>query len=213
MEHEVYRNLEMIDPRFGETAHKGAVKLIMDTHEAPEEFAEQLVTFSSVLKTGRYKAEGYIKAVQYASYRQMNLSMVKSYKMTWPNRCFRDGKPKPTGTVDALASIYDKTAIVQGILSQMQIPLHIMMMSERVRAANVLANLMINADNERVQMEAADKLLNHINVPEALKVELDVGFKADETLTQLNETLTKISAIAQDRIKAGLATPTQVIES
>ena len=213
MEHEVYRNLEMVDKRFGETAHKGAIKLIMDTHEAPEEFAEQLVTFSSVLKNGRYKAEGYIKAVQYASYRQMNLSMTKSYKMTWPARCFRDGKPKPTGTIEALASIYDKTAIVQGILSQMQIPLHIMMMSERVRAANVLAHLMINADNERVQMEAADKLLNHINVPETMKVELDVGFKADETLTQLNDTLNKISSIAQDRIKAGLLTPTQVIES
>ena len=78
MEHEVHRNLEMIDPRFGEVAHKGAIKLIMDNHEAPEEFAEQLVTFSSVLKTGRYKAEGYIKAVQFASYRQMNFSMVKS---------------------------------------------------------------------------------------------------------------------------------------
>ena len=213
MEHEVHRNLEMIDPRFGEAAHKGAIKLIMDTHDAPEEFAERLVTFSSVLKTGRYKAEGYIKAVQFASYRQMNFSMVKSYRMTFPERCFRDGKAKPSGTVDALASIYDKTAIVQGILAQMQIPLHIMMMSERVRAANVLAHLMINADNERVQMEAADKLLNHINVPETMKVELDVGFKADETLTQLNETLTKIANVAQDRIKAGTVTPTEVIES
>ncbi len=213
MEHEVYRNLEMIDPRFGEAAHKGAVKLIMENHEAPEEFAEQLVTFSSVLRNGRYKAEGYIKAVQYASYRQMNFSMTKSYRMTFPDRCFRNGEKKPTGTVEALASIYDKTAIVQGILAQMQIPLHIMMMSERVRAANVLANLMINADNERVQMEAADKLLNHINVPETVKVELDVGFKADETLSQLNDTLNKISEIAQTRIKAGLVTPLQVIES
>ncbi len=202
----------MIDPRFGEAAHQGAIKLIMDTHDAPEEFAEQLVTFSSVLKNGRYKAEGYIKAVQYASYRQMNFSMTKSYRMTFPDRCFRDGAPKPTGTVEALSSIYDKTAIVQGILSQMQIPLHIMMMSERVRAANVLAHLMLHAENERVQMESADKLLNHINVPETMKVELDVGFKADETLVSLNDKLDALANYAQAKIMSKGLTPLEVLE-
>ena len=212
---EVLDQMEMIDKRFGEEPHKNAIKMIMEHHDAPEEFAEQLVTFSSVLKNGRYKAESYIKAVQYASYRQMNLSMTDAYKRTFPDRCFRkhdQKEPKPRGTIEALASIYDKTAIVQGILTQMQIPLHIMMMSERVRAANVLAYLMVNAENERIQMESADKLLNHINVPETMKVEMDVGFKADETLQQLNEKLGQIADIAQSKIKQGLATPVEIIE-
>ena len=212
---EVLDQMTMIDKRFGEEPHQKAIKLIMDTHDAPDEFAEQLVTFSSVLKNGRYKADSYIKAVQYASYRQMNLSMTEAYKRTFPDRCFRrhdQTEKKPQGTIEALASIYDKTQIVQGILTQMQIPLHIMMMSERVRAANVLAYLMVNASNERIQMESADKLLNHINIPETMKVEMDVGFKADETLTQLNATLNKIADVAQSRIKAGTLTPVEVLE-
>ena len=211
---DLYSKLENIDKRFGEEAHKNAIKTIMEFHDSPEEFAEQLVTFSNVLKNGRYKTSHYIKAVQYATYRQMDMSMTESYKRTYPERCFNsEGEPKPSGTINALASLYDKTAIVQGILSQMQIPLHIMMMAERVKAANVLANLMINASSEKVQMESADKLLNHISIPETMKMELDVGFKTDDTLKELNDTLNKIAGVAQDRMKAGYITATEVIES
>jgi len=210
---ELMKELENADPRFGESDHKEAIRKIMEYHDAPDEFMQQLVTFSSTLKNGRYKAIDYIKAVQYCTYRQMNKTMVESYRLTFPDRLMRDGKKKPTGTIDAAASIYDKTALVQGILSQVQIPLHIMMMPERVKAANVLAYLMMNAENERVQMEAADKLLNHINVPETHKIELDVGFKADETITELNDKLTSLANFAQAKIQADILTPLQVIES
>ncbi len=213
MEEELFSQLSNIDKRFGDTPAKSAIKKILEYHDAPEEFAEQLVTFSSVLRQGRYKAEGYIKAVQYASYRQMNLSMVASFKRTFPERCFRDGKKKPQGTVDALASLYDKTAIVQGIMTQIQIPLHIMMMSERVKAANILAHLMVNAETERIQMESADKLLNHISIPETMKVEMDIGVKTDDTIKELNETLTRISEIASNKIQSGTVTPVEIIES
>jgi len=210
---DILKELERTDARFGETAHKEAIRKIVEYHDAPEEFMQQLVTFSSTLKNGRYKALDYIRAVQYCTYRQMNKSMTESYRLTFPDRLEKNGKPKPKGTIEAAASIYDKTALVQGILSQVQIPLHIMMMPERVKAANVLAYLMMNAENERVQMEAADKLLNHINVPETHKIELDVGFKADETLQELNGKLDALANMAQKKIEAGIITPVQVIES
>ena len=209
---EIVDKMKMVDKRFGEGPHEEALRKIVEFHDAPEEFAEQLVTFSSVLKTGRYKAEAYLKAVQYCSHRQMNMSMIASYRKTHPDRCFRNGEKKPEGTIQALASLYDKTAIVQGILSQMQIPLHIMMMAERVKAANVLASLMVHSDNERIQMESADKLLNHIAVPETMKVELDIGIKTDDTLTELNEKLTALANMAQTKILNKMVTPLDVIE-
>ena len=211
MDKEFYDQLEYVDKRFGEGPTKKAIETIMEYHEAPEEYAEQLITFSNVLKGGKYKLEGYIKAVQYVSYRQMNLSMVDSYRRTYPDRCFRNGKPKPKGTVDALSSIYDKTQLVQGILSQMQIPLHIMMVAERVKAANVLANLMMNASSERIQMESADKLLNHIKTPESVKIELDLGSKTDDTIKELNDKLESLANYAQGKIMNGTITPVEVL--
>ena len=209
----VRQQIEKVEPRLGEPSAKLAIDMIIEHHDAPEEFSEALLTFSNVLKSGKYKSEAYVKAVQYCQYRSINMSMVKSYRLTYPLRCFRDGKAKPTGTVDALASLYDKTKLVQSILAQMQIPLHIMMMGERVRAANVLAHLMIHGETDRIQMESADKLLNHIVPPETQKIELDIGIKTDDTIKELNTTLTKIADLAQDRIKAGLITPVEVIES
>lgn len=204
--------LEHIDKRFGEDATKQAISLIKETHEAPEEFMERLVTFGNVLKAGRYKATDYVKAVQYTTYRSMDMTMKDAFMQTYPERCYRGGERKPEGTIDALASLYDKTKLVQSILAQMQIPLHIMMMNERVRAANVLAHLMVNSDSEKIQMESADKFLNHVAVPETMKIEMDIGIKTDDTIAELNETLNKLADMAQNKISQGAITPTELVE-
>ncbi len=204
--------LMKLDSRFGDANTARMVQDIKDAHESPGEFTERLLTFGNVLKSGKFKAREYIKAVQYTSYRAQELSMKKSYMQTFPDRCYRDGKRKPEGTIDALASIYDKTQLVQGILSQMQIPLHIMMMTQRVKAANVLAHLMVNGDTERIQMESADKLLNHVKIPETIKMELDVGIKSDEVMHSIDKQLTALADLAQTKIQAGIITPIDVIE-
>lgn len=209
---EMIETLTHLDDRFGETATKSAIQEIMNIHEAPEDYSERLISFANVLKAGKYKATDYVKAVQYCSYRAMDMKMKDAWFQTFPERAFRDGERKPEGTIDALASLYDKTKLVQSILTQMQIPLNIIMMNERVQAANVLARLMIHSDNERIQMESADKLLGHIAMPESIKVEMDIGVKADETMKDISTSLDKLAQLAQAKIVSGALTPVEVIE-
>lgn len=209
-------HLATIDSRFGEDTVKLAVKEIMDVHDDPEAYQDRLVGWVNVMKMGKYKVKDYVKAVHYCTLRSMELSMLNAYKQTFPDRCYKivDGKEvkKPDGTLRALCSIYDKTDMVQKILAQMQIPLHIMMMSEQVKMARKLAELAMTADSERVQMEAADRLLTHIKSPEVAKVELDVSFKGDEVIQNISNALDTFAQIAHDRMKQGTITATQVIE-
>ncbi len=188
------------------------IAYIMDS-PAKESILEKIVSYASVLKGNRWTPKQYFKAVEYVTYRMADMSMVESYKATFPERLINiKGNDKPAGTVRSLASFYDRGDLPQRIMSQVQIPLHVIMMGERVNAASVLAHLMVHGETERIQMESADKLLNHIKPPETLKVEMDIGFQADDTLVELNEKLDALAGLAQSKILAKDLTPLQVIE-
>ena len=208
--------LGRIDDKFKSVTAVAAIEEICKTHDDPLAFIDRLVSWSSILRGGRYKTTEYIKAVNFCSLRAMDFTVLDAYKRTFPERLSRReaGKrvPKPEGTIRASASIYSTGALVHGIMSQMQIPLHIMMMSQRVKMAMKLADLAMNASSERVQMEAADRLLSHIVAPEVKKMELDIGFRADDTIESINSALDRFSQIAHDRIRAGTITATDVIE-
>jgi hypothetical protein len=208
--------LERVDKRFGDLSTKRVIEDITKYHTDPEGFQDRLVSWSSVLKKGRYRLDDYVKAVEYCTLRAADTSQLDSYQVCFPNRCNRVENGvvvrKPEGTIRALSSLYDKGDLVQGILSQMQIPLHIMFMSESYKAVMKLVQLSQTAESERVQMEAADRLLFHIKSPEIKKVELSVGFQADDTINSINAALDKFAEIAHDRIKAGMVTAVDVIE-
>lgn len=49
----------------------------------------------------------------------------------------------------------------------------------------MLADLMDNADSEKVRSDSANALLNHLKKPDNLKVELDIGVKEGSELANL----------------------------
>ncbi len=62
-------------------------------------------------------------------------------------------------------------------------------------------------------MESADKLLNHVQVPESVKIEVDIGIKSDDTLKSIDDKLSSLAQFAQAKIIAGVVTPVEVIEN
>ena len=206
--------LEDLDSRFGEENVKHVIaSMEMATLDA-EEFQKRLFSYSNVLKRGRFKVTDYVYAVNYVAFRSMGESILDSWKKTFPDRCFREGLKKPAGTLRALSSLYDKNEMVQQMLGQVQVPMHIMFMSERFKAVTVLATIMSDdMESGRNRLDAADKLLNHVKIPETVKIELDIGVKTDDTLIELNEKLSALADLAQSRIQSNRLTPLDVIES
>jgi len=211
-------SLGVVNSKLDDSTVKESIDLIAKTHHNPIEFMDSLISWESVLRDNKnVSTASYVKAVHFCSLRAAELSVRASYIRTFPEKCVRkntdgDWVTKPEGTIAALAHSYGKTKMVQNILAQLQIPLHIMMMGERVKMATKLAELALTADSERVQMESADRLLNHITAPDVQKVELDVDFKGTEVLTDISASLDAFAELAVNRIKAGTMTATQVIE-
>ena len=51
-----------------------------------ETMRENFITYSHVLKDGKYKMDSYLSAIKYVSYKMMNLSNVEAYERTFPQR-------------------------------------------------------------------------------------------------------------------------------
>lgn len=186
-------------------------KVICDDDFDSDEFKESLITFSDVLRSNkRVGASEYIKAVQFCSHMSTGSSQLAAYSKTFPDRV---AKKKAHGTVVASASLYHKTDLVQGILRMAQIPAHLIFMAERHKAISTLAELMSNPDStDRIKMESADKILNHIKPPEESKLTVDLNVKND-TIENLEATLERLAQIQIDMVGSGMHTAKDVVDA
>jgi hypothetical protein len=77
------------------------------------------------------------------------------------------------------ASTHHKSPLVRKILTQSDMPLHLMFQGARYRAVAVLAREMTDAEYSKDRIAAADKLLTHVKPPENQKIELDIGMTSE----------------------------------
>ena len=81
------------------------------------------------------------------------------------------------------------------------------------KALNVQADLMVNANSEKVRSDAANSLLTHLKRPEVTKIELDVGLKEDKTIDGLRQATMALAASQRDMIKSGMMNAKEVAHS
>ena len=180
---------------------KQLIQEIIDGGIEPSYFQDKLISFSSVIKGMRgVSGIDYIKAVQYCSFIAIGDSQRRAYEKTFPDRV---AKKQADGSISASSSFYHRTDLVQKILDMSQIPLHMVFMAEKYKAIQKLSELMTGADSERIQMESADKLLTHLKTPENTKLEIDIGFKKNETLDNLDKTLSMLAKKHIEMIGSG----------
>lgn len=172
-----------------------------------EAMRDNLISYTKVMADGRYKLPDYMEAIRYVSYKLMGYSNTDAYARTFPNRynnLLANGTPSKD--IAAYASMYNKTKLVNAIMEQTLIPTHILNQDIYQEAINKQAELMRNAKSEKVQMEAANSLLNHLKRPEATKVELDVNIKESSGITELNATMRQLAEQQVAMIQSGAVT-------
>ena len=160
-----------------------------------ENFAENLLTYTSVLDDGRYKLLDYVSAVKYVSCKLLNKSDKVAYSIALPDRYTRMLTEGYTDKeISSYVSAYKSGKLVQGILTQTMTPSYVLNMGLYQEGINKLASLMRTAQSERVQMESADKLLNYIKPPETSIVSIDVGTRNNDAIRDLENSMAALVA-------------------
>lgn len=171
---------------------------------------ENFVGYTTVLKDGRFKAEDYVRAVAYVSFKLMGHSNKDAYIRTFPDRYQR---LMSMGTsekdLSAYVSAYHKGKLVNLIMEQSLVPTWVVNQDLSQKAINHLANLMITASSEKVQADAAIGLLAHLKKPEVKGLAVNIDMKDNSGLNELKDTLAKLAKTQLAMIESG--TPTSDI--
>lgn len=170
---------------------------------------ENLVSYTSVLKDGKFRTDDYISATIYVSLKLMGFTNQDSYARTFPDRYTNlVARGADTKEISAYVAAYNKNKLVNLILEQTLVPSWVLNQDVYQQAINTQSLLMVTAKSEMVRMQAANSILMALKRPEKTQVELNLGDAATSGLNDLKDMLTTLAQAQQDAIEAGMNTQT-----
>lgn len=179
--------------------------------ELYEHYRNNFVSYLSVLNDGNYKITDYLSAVKYCTHKLMGNSNLDSYIKTFPDR-YKDllNRGATAKDISSFVSAYNKGKLVNAIMEQSIIPSWIINQDLHQKAINVLAELMMTANSEKVRADSANSLLVHLKPPEVKKVELDIGVKSNKDIDDMRSLLAELSAKQKQLIETGMVSVNEV---
>lgn len=169
-----------------------------------ETVRENIISYSAVMKDGRFKLQDYLNAVMYTSYKAMGYSNQDAYIRTFPQR-YNDLLARGTSQKDisAYVAAYHKGKLVNLIMEVIMVPTWILNQDVFQKAINVQAELMVNATSEKVRTDAANSLLTHLKRPETKGLDVKLTIEDNTGMTELKNTLRELAQEQQAMIQSG----------
>lgn len=182
--------------------------------EVLEVLKENLLGFTSVMRDGKFRMEQYINAVKYVSFKLMNDTNRNAYIRTFPDK-YTQFKADGVSEKDISSYIvaYNKSKLVNLIFEQTLIPTHILNAPMFQQALNCQADLMMNANSEKVRSDAANSILTHLKRPEKQQVEMNIAISEDKTIQALRATTMELVKQQKSMIEGGLISVGAVAKS
>jgi len=192
-------------------------------HDFAEQYKQNFISMSSILKSGNYSVTDYTNAIKFVSYKLMENSDIDAYHMTFPDRVNRimtkwrekglDDETIRFKKLSPYVSAYKRNDIVMKVMEQALVPSKILNAPLFQQALNVQADLMLNANSEMVRMSAANSILQYTAPNETTKIELDVGVKGNDEVQALRDEMQRLAAQQQIAITSGSKTSAEIAES
>lgn len=183
--------------------------------EMMENYRNNLLSYTHVMKEGKFKIQNYIDAVRYVSFKLMGKTNIAAYTCTFPDKITKwategvDDK-----TISAYVTAYNKSKLVNLIFEQTLVPTHVLNADLFQKALNTQAELMIDPNvSPKVRSDAANSLLTHLKAPETKKVELDIGVREDSAIRDLRATTLELARQQRLMLEAGAMTAKDVANS
>lgn len=191
-----------------------SVNLAIANSELRENFRDNLLSYTSVMKDGKFKIESYINAVKYVSLKLLGSSNVDAYLKTFPDKHqWFIAQNTSSKDISAYVAAYNKTKLVNLIFAQTLVPFHVLNADLYQKALNIQVALMTDEDvSPKVRSDAANSVLTHLKPPEVTKIELDV--KDDNSmLAGLRQTMLELAAMQHKNIELGISSAKDVAHS
>lgn len=172
-----------------------------------EQVRNNFISYSSVLKEGKFKTEDYLHAVTYVSFKLMGLTNQDAYAKTFPSR-YQTLVNKGTSSKDiaAYVSAYNKGKLVNLIREQSMIPTWVLNQDLYQKALNAQADLMMNAQSEMVRTTAANSILTHLSKPKDQNFQINMDLRETSGMNEMKDMLQKMAAQQQALIAQGVST-------
>lgn len=169
-----------------------------------EDIRNNFVSYSSILKEGRFKLDEYLNAVAYVSYKIMNNTNEEAYAKTFPQRYAKlvaNGTSKKD--ISSYVSAYNKGKLVNLILEATLVPSWVLNQDLHQKAINRLADLMHTAASQKVQVEAASSLLTHLGKPKEGNFQINIGESENAGMKEMRALLQEVAANQREAIASG----------
>ena len=208
---------QVLPPKMRKTVNPEVIDTINKSMSDPvmrENFRDNILSFTSVMMDGKFKMSQYIDAVKYVSFKLLGSTNIEAYTRAFPDRyqglVSRGATSKD---ISAYVSAYGKGKLVIRILEQTLMPTHIVNADLYQKGINVLADMMVNANSEKVRSDSANNLLTQLRPPETKKIELDIGIKEDRSIQELRDTTLELAAQQRKMIQAGMVNAKDIAHS
>jgi hypothetical protein len=191
------------------------VDVVNDTEDGDfrEHYRNNVLSFTTVLQEGKYKTLDYINAVKFVSFKLLGDGNTLAYSKTFPERYQRLVDKGITGkNIAAYSTAYNRGDLVNKIMEQSLVPVHILNMDIHQEAINTQAELMRSAKSETVRQKAAECLIVQLKAPESAKIEIDVNYSSD-IVDDLRATTKALAQQQLKMIKAGHMSAQEVAHS
>lgn len=183
------------------------VNTLISDPEMMEHYRNNLVSYTSVMKDGKFKIEQYLDAVRYVSFKLMGMTNIEAYSRAFPQKIANfQNQGVAAKDIASYVTAYNKGKLVNLIYSQTLVPVHVLNMDMYQKALNAQFELGMSADSEKVRSDALNSVLTQLKPPETKKVELDIGVKEDGSLNALRQTMMELAAQQRAMMEAKVIT-------
>jgi hypothetical protein len=161
--------------------------------EFREQYKANIISYTSVMKEGRFKMSNYLDAVRYVSFKLLGDENITAYCKTFPAKYSAFLARGVTGqTISSYVHAYHSSKLVQLIMGQTMTPTYVLNADLYQKALNVQADLMMTANSEKVRSDAANSILTHLKPPETAKIDISVGLQGDSVIQALRESTQRL---------------------
>lgn len=191
---------------------KGSVNQVLidqinTTLSNPEEFENyrnNLVSYTSVLKEGKFKISQYLDAVRYVSFKLMGHTDKDAYIKTFPakyQQFVADGVAAKD--IASYITAYNKGKLVNLIMEQTIIPVHVLNMDMYQKALNEQFLLGLSAKSEMVRATSLNSVLTQLRPPETKKLEMQITAPESNSIEVMRQTMIDLANAQRDAISSG----------
>ena len=175
--------------------------------EVADTIRDNFISYSKVLKEGKYKIEDYMNAIAYVTFRMMGYNNQESYARTFPQRYNAlVAQNKSSKEISSYVAMYNKGKLVNAIMEQSMIPVWLINHDVMQKAINHQVYLMENAKSEMVQMQAAKALMDTLKKPESKDINVNIGTTEDKGVEELRNMMVGLAERQKQLIEQGVST-------